>query len=154
MQFRGSGVGHVVSRKWDVFLQSDRADSPSGDKDERFDARNPGDDDAGAADFDIDEDDGSIGWDSDSAHSDSDSQGSDDEVIEDGMDADNGEELDVLDINIVVVYLLHYISVKRTTVDICSTIVPSVACQTTEVTYKYPYLPSYRLDPVQTTTFL
>ena len=41
----------------------------------------------------------------------------------------------MLDINIVVVYLLHYISVKCTTVDIHSTIVPSVACQTTEGEY-------------------
>ena len=41
----------------------------------------------------------------------------------------------VLDINIVVVYLLHYIGIKHTTVDICSTIVPSVACQTTEGKY-------------------
>ena len=41
----------------------------------------------------------------------------------------------VLDINIVVVCLLHYISVKCTTVDIHSTIVPSVACQTTEGEY-------------------
>ena len=42
------------------------------------------------------------------------------------------QEHHLLDINIVVVYLLHYISIKRTTVDIHSTIVPSVACQTTE----------------------
>ena len=37
--------------------------------------------------------------------------------------------------HIVVVYLLHYISIKLTTVDIRSTIVPSVACQTTEGEY-------------------
>ena len=41
----------------------------------------------------------------------------------------------MLDINIVVVYLLHYISIKHTTVNIHSTLVPSVACQTTEGKY-------------------
>ena len=47
-------------------------------------------------------------------------------------------------IRIVVVCLLHYISVKCTTVDICSTLVPSVACQTTEVILQvsYPFLPT------------
>lgn len=92
MWYQGGGIGHVASHEWDVFLQSDHADSLSGNKDERFDAGNPGDDDAGTADFDEDEDDGSMGLDSD-LDSDSDSQGSD-EVIEDGMDADNGEALD------------------------------------------------------------
>ena len=52
---------------------------------------------------------------------------------------------DVLEINrIVVVCLLHYISVKRTTVDICTTLVPSVACQTTEGEYLLlTILPTY-----------
>ena len=50
----------------------------------------------------------------------------------------------LLDINIVVVYLLHYISVERTTVDIRSTLVPSVACQTTEGEYHLlTTLPTY-----------
>ena len=60
----------------------------------------------------------------------------------------------MLDINIVVVYLPDYISARAHYSRLRSTIVPSVACQTTEITYRYPSLPSYRLDPVQTTTFL
>ena len=41
----------------------------------------------------------------------------------------------MLDINLVVVYLLHYISARAHYSRVCSTTVPSVACQTTEGEY-------------------
>ena len=44
--------------------------------------------------------------------------------------------------HIVVVYLLHYISARAHYSRVHSTTVPSVACQTTEVTYRSSYLPS------------
>ena len=41
----------------------------------------------------------------------------------------------MLDINIVVVYLPDYISTRAHYSRVCSTLVPSVACQTTEGEY-------------------
>ena len=43
----------------------------------------------------------------------------------------------LLDINIVVVYLLDYISTRAHYSRVCSTLVPSVACQTTKGKYHY-----------------
>ena len=49
----------------------------------------------------------------------------------------------VLDINIVVVYLLHYISTRAHYSRVRSTTVPSVACQTTEGEYLLLTIPTY-----------
>ena len=63
----------------------------------------------------------------------------------------------LLEINrIVVVYLLTYISQSADYLRVCSTLVPSVACQTTEVTLQISY-PSFLPGPMlccATTTFL
>ncbi|KAI6016519.1 hypothetical protein EDC04DRAFT_2608460 [Pisolithus marmoratus] len=71
MRFRGGGVGHMASRHWDGFLQSD-CPKFKARKDETFDTEYSGSD----------------------VDSDSDSDGQEnDEVVEDIV-AGNGEELD------------------------------------------------------------
>ena len=89
MRFRGGGVGHIVSRKWDELLQSDRPDFQP-NKDEHFDTEHPSD--GGTAAMEIDGEDGLSDMDSDLGD---DSQGSDDEeIVDDGLVAEDGEELD------------------------------------------------------------
>ena len=53
----------------------------------------------------------------------------------------------MLDINIVVVYLLTYISQSADYLRVCSSTVPSVACQTTEDKYHSTNHSSYLLIP-------
>jgi len=91
MHFRGGGVGHVASREWDEFLQSDRPDFQP-NKDEHFNTERPSD--GGTTAMEIDADDGPSDSDVDSDVDDG-SQGSDnEEIVEDGLVADDGEELD------------------------------------------------------------